>query len=268
MSNKKLNRLIKILKKMGSAVLAYSGGVDSTLLLKAIQISGIKAIAVTASSQTMPKYDLLFAKKFSKQTGVKHIVIKTNELKNKKFIKNPRERCFYCKEELFKQLIKIAQKFRCKYILDGSSLDDLNDWRPGRKAAIKHKVHSPLIEAKLTKKDIRSLSKKLELPSWNRPASPCLASRIPYGKHITTKVLKQISASEDFIRSLGFREFRSRHYGNAAKIEINENEFKKLNDPQIRQAIVKKLRAIGYKSIYLDFEPFKSGKMNEVIITL
>lgn len=266
MSDKKLNRLIKILKKMDSAVLAYSGGVDSTLLLKAIQLSGIKAIAATACSQTMPKHDLLFAKKFAKQTGIEHIVIKTDELKNKDFTKNPHDRCFHCKEELFKKLIKTAQELRYNYILDGSSLDDLNDWRPGRKAALKHNVRSPLIEAKFTKKDIRSLSQKLGLPFWDRPASPCLASRIPYGRQITTKNLKQISASEDFIRSLGFREFRSRHYGNSAKIELNENEFKKINNPKTRQAIVKKLKSLGYKSICLDLEPFKSGRMNELII--
>ena len=263
MKDAKLSSLINILKKMGNAVLAYSGGVDSTLLLKAIQLSGIKALAVTAVSETMPKDDLLNAKKMAKETGIEHKVIKTTELKNKNFLKNPANRCFYCKDELFGKLTKIADKGGYKFILDGSNLDDMADWRPGRKAALKRGVTSPLIEAGLGKKNIRELSLRLNLPTWDKPSSPCLASRFPYGEEITGRALRQVAGAEKFLKSIGFIEFRVRHHGDLARIELRENDFKKLVLPGIRSAVIGKLKSLGYKFISLDLEAFRSGRMNE-----
>ncbi len=263
MKDAKISALINILKKMESAVLAYSGGVDSTLLLKALQLSGIRALAVTAVSETMPKDDFLNAKKMARETGIEHKIIKTNELKNKNFLKNPANRCFYCKNELFGKLRKIADKEGYKFILDGSNLDDIDDWRPGRKAALKHGIRSPLIEVGLNKNEIRNISKKLKLPAWDRPSSPCLASRFPYREKITGKALKQVAEAEKFLKSVGFAEFRVRHHGDVARIELKENDFKKLLSSGVRKAVTEKLKSLGYKFISLDLEGFRSGRMNE-----
>lgn len=263
MKDAKLSALINILKKMESAVLAYSGGVDSTLLLKAIHLSGIKALAVTAVSETMPEDDFLIAKKMAEEIGVEHKIIKTTELKNKNFLRNPAGRCFFCKNELFGKIKKIAQKEGYGFVLDGSNLDDTDDWRPGRKAALKHSVRSPLIEAGLNKKEIRNISKKLKLPTWDKPSSPCLASRFPYGEEITGKALRQVAGAEKFLKSIGFIEFRVRHHGDIARIELRENDFKKLLSPGIKRAVIGKLKALGYKFISLDIEAFRSGRMNE-----
>ncbi len=265
MLNKKFAELVDILKKMQSAVLAYSGGVDSTFLLKAVQLSGIKALAVTASSETMPENDLLNAKEMAGETGIKHKIIKTAELKAKKFFRNPVNRCFYCKDELFGKLKKIAGKEGYKFILDGSNLDDTGDWRPGRKAALNHGVRSPLIEAGLTKQEIRKLSKKHGLPTWDRPSSPCLASRFPYGEEITSTALRQVKDAENFLRALGFKEFRARHHKDIVRIELKGNDIKKILSPEIRTAIARKFKSLGYKFVALDLEEFRSGRLNELL---
>ncbi|KAF0145357.1 MAG: hypothetical protein FD156_927 [Nitrospirae bacterium] len=263
MKDAKLLALINILKNMESAVLAYSGGVDSTLLLKAMQLSGIRALAVTGVSETMPEHDFISAKKMAQKTGIEQRVIRTDELRIKNFMNNPPDRCFFCKNELFGKIKKIARKEGYSFMLDGSNLDDMDDWRPGRKAALKHGIRSPLIEAGLNKKEIRNISKKLKLPAWDKPSSPCLASRFPYREKITGKALKQVAKAEKFLKSVGFAEFRVRHHGDVARIELKGNDFKKLLSSGVRKTVTEKLKSLGYKFISLDLEGFRSGRMNE-----
>jgi len=263
MKDDKLSALVDILKKMESAVLAYSGGVDSTLLLKAMQLSGIRSLAVTAVSETMPEQDFIASKKMAEKTGIEQRIIRTDELRIKNFMNNPPDRCFFCKNELFGKIRKIARKEGYGFVLDGSNLDDMDDWRPGRKAALKHGIRSPLIEAGLNKKEIRNISKKLKLPAWDKPSSPCLASRFPYRERITVKALKQVAEAEKFLKSIGFAEFRVRHHGDVARIELKGNEFKKLLSSGVRKAVTEKLKSLGYRFISLDLEGFRSGRMNE-----
>ncbi|RJQ42296.1 MAG: ATP-dependent sacrificial sulfur transferase LarE [Nitrospiraceae bacterium] len=265
MLDSKLQKLIVILREMESAVLAYSGGVDSTLLLKAIQLSGIKTLAVTAVSETMPETDLIFSKKMCEETGIKQKIIKTEELSKENFAKNPHDRCFYCKDELFTKIRGIADDEGYRFVLDGSNLDDTADWRPGRKAALNHSVRSPLIETEMGKKEIREISRGLNLSSWDKPSSPCLASRFPYGEQITGEALKQVAGAEEFLRSLGFKEFRVRHHRDIARIELMEKDISVALKPETRNAIAEKLKSIGYKFVVIDMEGFRSGRMNEGI---
>ncbi|OGW58185.1 MAG: TIGR00268 family protein [Nitrospirae bacterium RBG_16_43_8] len=265
MADEKFSHLIETIKTMESAVLAYSGGVDSTLLLKVIRLSGIKALAVTAVSETMPENDLLFSKKMCKEIGINQRIIKTEELNIENFAKNPHDRCFYCKDELFSKIREIAGDEGYRFVLDGSNLDDTTDWRPGRKAALNYSVRSPLIEAGLDKKDIREISRRLNLPSWDKPSSPCLASRFPYGEQITAEALKQVAEAEGFLRSLGFKEFRVRHHSDIALIELREEYMAMALNPETRKVITEKLKSIGYRFIVIDIEGFISGRMNEGI---
>jgi uncharacterized protein len=247
---------------MGSAVVAYSGGVDSTFLLKAMVLSGIRVMAVTGFSPTMPEQDFLDAKEAAGAMGVPHMVIETSELEMDDFRKNPPDRCFYCKSELFGRLKSIAESEGYAHLLDGSNLDDVDDWRPGRKAALENGVRSPLIEAGLRKEDIRDLSRALGLSTWDKPSSPCLSSRFPYGESITTEALKRVEAAERFLKSLGFRELRVRHHGDVARIEFREEDIPTMLNPEIRIAVTENLKALGYKFVTLDLEGFRSGKMN------
>jgi len=195
--------------------------------------------------------------------GVRHIVIETVELELAEFVRNPLDRCFYCKDHLFGRLKEIAQSVGFRHILDGSNLDDLDDWRPGRKAALKHGVRSPLIEAGLRKQDIRRLSRSLSLPTWDKPSSPCLSSRFPYGEPITREALRQVEAAETFLKSLGFHDLRVRHHKDIARIELKEQDIPKMFRTEIRTAVKEKLLSLGYKYVSLDLEEFRSGRLNE-----
>ncbi len=258
----KYQRLLSILHEIESAVLAFSGGVDSTFLLKAMKESGISALAVTAFSETMPGAELESAVALAKTIGIMHRVITTDELSNPDFTSNPKERCFYCKDELFSRLTAIARTEKYRFVVDGSNCDDLSDWRPGRQAAAKHAVRSPLLEAGLSKDEIRALSKEMGLQTWAKPASPCLSSRFPYGTVITKDALKRVEAAEAFIKGLGFGDLRVRSYNDMAKIEVDAAELPRFIDKEMREFVVQHIKALGFKYVSIDLEGFRSGKLN------
>ena len=263
-AHEKYSKLIEILKEMDSVLLAFSGGVDSTFLLRALKDSGVRMTAVTAVSETMPKSDLKCAQEMAAHIGVPFREIVTSELDNPDFAKNPKERCFFCKDELFSKLFRIAGEEGYAVVVDGNNADDLSDFRPGRRAAAKHGVKSPLIDAGLTKQEIRQLSKSHGLPTWSRPASPCLSSRFPYGMQITKDGLRRVEDAESFLKSLGFGELRVRsHQGDIARIEVPKAALDRLMEKDMRNKIALRLKELGFKYVTVDMEGFRSGNLND-----
>lgn len=259
----KLTDLIKNLRYLDNSLIAYSGGVDSTFLVRTAQIADIRFLAVIGRSETMPRHDLETAKSIVAKFNMPYQIIKTDELKDRNFVKNPPDRCYYCKDGLFGTLREIAQERGYTYILDGSNADDLDDDRPGFRANEKHDVKSPLIEAGIGKKEIRALSKKLGLPTWNRPSSPCLSSRFPHGMEITPSALGMVSSAEDYLRKQGFRVIRVRTAGTGAAIEVGKEEVKRLSSRGLQKEILEAFRRIGYTSVVIDPEGYKTGNVNQ-----
>ena len=263
--NYKLNRLKKIFKQMNACLVAYSGGVDSSLLLRvARQVLKNNVLAVTAVSETYPREELSQAKKMASDLRVRHIVIKTKEYNNPEFKKNPITRCFYCKKELFSKLRSIAKQNEIDYVLDGSNLDDSYDFRPGDLAKKIFKIRSPLKEAGFRKKDIRFLSKTLRLPTWTKPSLACLASRFPYGVKFSKRDLTNIDRAEKFIRSLGIQQVRVRCHGDLIRIEVDKKDIPKLINKH-QTEIIKYLKRFCYNYITVDLQGYRTGSMNEPI---
>jgi uncharacterized protein len=257
----KLAQLKKALLKMDSVLVAYSGGSDSAFLLKvAKDILGDKVIAVTADSATYPKDELKFAKQMANRLGVKHIIIKTGELKNNNFLSNPRNRCYFCKKELFSKLKNIAREKNINFVIDATNSSDKKDFRPGSIAKKQLGVRSPLEEAGISKEDVRRLSKNLGLPTWNKPPLACLASRIPYGTKITNKILRRINEAEGFIKGLGFSQVRLRHYNGLARIEVLKKDIPRLI--KMGRLITDRLRELGYNYATVDLEGYRTGSLN------
>ncbi|HID93951.1 MAG TPA: ATP-dependent sacrificial sulfur transferase LarE [bacterium (Candidatus Stahlbacteria)] len=262
----KLANLKDILADVHSALIAYSGGVDSTFLLKIAQdVLEDRVVAVTASSETYPSYELEAAKDMAKGLGVRHIVVHTRELANRDFANNSPDRCYFCKRELFSKLKNIAKQYNLKFVLDGSNYDDLNDHRPGMRAAQEFEVRSPLQEAMLTKADIRLLSKEMNLPTWDKPSFACLATRIPYGDKITREKLKAIDQAENFLHSLGIKQVRVRHHGTVARIEVFKDDMPLLLREDLTNKIIEKFRNLGYTYVTLDLRGYRTGSMNEIL---
>jgi uncharacterized protein len=254
-----------LIRSFRKVVVAYSGGVDSSLMVKlcADELGSANVTAVTGVSQTYTDEEKNVAQQIASKLGVELVLLQTDELSSDLFANNPVNRCYYCKRELYGKLTDIARKKNIPYVLDGTNADDLGDYRPGRKAAEEFGIISPFVSAGITKSDIRNLSRSLELPTWDKPANPCLASRVPYGIKITDPLLRKIEAGEKILRKFDIKNVRLRHHDAIARIEVSSHDFHKLVDEKARLEIVDAFKKLGYKWIALDLEGYRTGSLNE-----
>ncbi|NOR65177.1 MAG: ATP-dependent sacrificial sulfur transferase LarE [Candidatus Scalindua sp.] len=262
----KLSKLKAIVSELESVVVAFSGGVDSTLVTKVCyDVLRDNSMAVTARSETYPDFEFKEAQKLAREIGIKHLVIDTSELAIEGFANNPPERCYFCKTELFGKLKEIAKEQGFLNVADGANLDDTQEFRPGLQASRELNVRSPLKEAGMTKKDIREVSKMLKLPNWDKPAYACLSSRFPYGQSITEEKLSMVSEAEKYLRGLGLVQFRVRHHETIARIEVLPDDINILTNSPAREELTAKFKEIGFTYVTLDLAGYRSGSMNEVL---
>ncbi len=265
-ANGKLDKLREITRSLESVVVAFSGGVDSTLVTRvAADVLPGRAIAATASSETYPRREVEEARQLASQIGIPHVVFETSELAVEHFRSNPPQRCYYCKKELYAKLMAIARERGFKHVADGANSDDVGDFRPGLRAAAEMGIRSPLREAGLGKEDVRALSRMLGLPNWARPALACLASRFPYGEEISEGKLAMVEKAEEFLRGLGVSQVRVRHHGNLARIEAPPDEIASLATPENRGKIAEAFKKLGYVYVALDLDGYRTGSMNEAL---
>jgi uncharacterized protein len=262
----KLANLRGLLNDMETCVIAYSGGVDSTLLSSlASEILGDRAVIVFAKSPVVPEEELLAARRLAGKFGFNYLEIEHNQLESPDFVCNSKDRCYHCKLDLHKKLSSIASGRGIKWVCEGSNYDDLSDYRPGLKAVAETGVRSPLSESFITKAEIRSLSKRRGLDNWDKPASPCLSSRVPYGTPITKDIIDRIEKGEEYLKSLGMKQVRLRHHGELARIEVEESDIGIFLNTENRKNTIAVLKGLGYKYVTIDLQGFRSGSLNEVL---
>lgn len=263
----KLQQLKSVIKGLTSVLVAFSGGVDSTFLLKVCldTLGSDKVLAVTAKSATYPERELQDAVRLAGMLGARHKIIESEELDIPGFSDNPPERCYYCKKELFGKLLDIARHEGLNFVVDGSNFDDTADFRPGMRAVRELGVRSPLKESGITKEDIRAISKRMGLPTWDKPSFACLSSRFPYGEKITKEKLNRVARAEEALRDQGFSQYRVRSHGDIARIEVKPEEMGRFFDRDVREQVVQKIKLAGFSYVTLDLLGYRTGSMNEVL---
>jgi len=262
----KQNKLFAILRDLEQVIIAYSGGTDSAYLAwAASQVLGDKAVAITADSASIPESHKRDAEEFAQEAGFRHEYIQTYEFDNPDYVANNPDRCFHCKDELFTRLDEVGATRGVRHVIYGVNTDDLGDYRPGQNAASLHDVKAPLVEAGLTKAEIRELSRMASLRTWDRPASACLSSRIPYGTPVTPETIKTVETGEEAIKALGFRQFRVRFHGELVRIEISRDELQRALSLEMAEAFTNIFKPLGFKYVTLDLQGYRQGAMNEVL---
>jgi uncharacterized protein len=265
--SEKRQDLLGAISRLETCAVAFSGGVDSAVVAKAAAVAlGQRAVAVTGTSASLASGELDEARDLARLIGIRHVVIQTHELEQGDYARNAPDRCFHCKTELYSRLVQLLPELRVAAIVNGANADDLGDYRPGMQAAANHRIHSPLADCGLTKADVRQLAADWGLPVWDKPATPCLSSRIAYGEEVTPERLAMIDRAEQYLRSLGLREFRVRyHKGDLARIEVPLAELPRLIEAREREDLAAEFRRLGFKFVTLDLEGFRSGSLNQLV---
>ena len=264
----KSEKIKSLILEIDSVLVAFSGGVDSTLVLAlAHEVMGARTLAVTAQSASVPNREMQASRQLAKEIGARHLVVRTEEMSNPEYRANPTNRCYHCKTELYSNLKRVAEQNDISTILNGINLDDLGDYRPGIDSAREQGVRSPLLEAEFSKQDVRDLSRAMGLSIWNKPAMACLSSRIPYGQPVTAEKLFRVEQAEDLLLSFGFKQVRVRHLGTKACIELDQNEIPRYqSDESIQRSVQEKLMALGFSCVVLDPEGYRMGSLNEALL--
>jgi uncharacterized protein len=263
----KRDRLLTVFRDLGRVAVAFSGGIDSTVVARAAQEAlGDRAVAVTADSPSVPRRELDDARRVAGQIGIRHLVVATEEFADPDYVRNDGTRCYYCKSELYSRIETLLPELGGAVVCSGANLDDQGDYRPGLRAAAEHQVRHPLQEAGFTKSDVRTLARAWGLPTWDKPASPCLSSRLAPGVEVSRERTGRVEAAEEYLRSLGYRECRVRlHEGELARVEVPATELARLADPAVRSALARCFKELGFRYVTLDLEGFRSGSLNDLV---